>query len=255
MIDLHCHILPGLDDGPRDLRGALALAQAAFSDGITHCVATPHIHPGRYPNSLGIILGVYEKFRAALESEGVPLKLGVAAEIRLSENILEMVSRERVPYLGEWFGYKVILLELPYSHIPAGTDKLIRWLLKRRIRPMIAHPERNKDVIRDFGKIMPLALEGCLFQVTAGSLLGHFGETTQRCAIRFLERELVTVLATDAHHELRRPPTLTLGRKAAENVVGEQNAWKLVLGNPGKIAASQFSRTANAAPCTLLPNA
>jgi len=133
-----------------------------------------------------------------------------------------------------------LLLEMPHSHIPMGIEQLVRWLLKQNIRPMIAHPERNKDIIRDFNKVMPLARLGCLFQVTAGAVAGYFGEPAQGRARQLLEKELVTILATDAHHEERRPPVMEAGRRAAEAVVGESKSWELVRQNPGRIAASHF---------------
>ncbi|WP_160154370.1 tyrosine-protein phosphatase [Microbulbifer sp. ALW1] len=241
MIDLHCHILPGIDDGARDLDQALVLARAAVSDGITHTVATPHIHAGRFPNNLSTITKAFNQLRDALAAEGIPLQLGMAAEIRLSEEILNMVLLKQVPYLGEWEGDKVLLLELPHSHIPPGTEQLIRWLRKQKVRPMIAHPERNKDVMRDFNKVMPLVREGCLFQVTSGAVAGHFGEGAQERAVQLLEQDLVTILATDAHHEVRRPPVLNVGREAAAEIVGEEKSWQLVRDNPGKIAACHFA--------------
>ncbi|SEA33870.1 tyrosine-protein phosphatase [Microbulbifer marinus] len=240
MIDLHCHLLPGIDDGARDLDQALRLARMAVADGITHCVATPHIHPGRYENSLASITEVFTAFKTELERADIPLQLGMAAEIRLSEEILTMVAGRQVPFLGSWQGDRVLLLELPHSHIPPGVEQLIRWLQTQKIRPMIAHPERNKDVLRDFNKVLPLARLGCLFQVTAGAVAGDFGEGPMQRARQLLERELVTILATDAHHEVRRPPVLEKGRRAAEAVVGESKSWELVRQIPGRIAASHF---------------
>ncbi len=240
MIDLHCHLLPGIDDGARDLDQALRLARMAVAGGITHCVATPHIHPGRYTNSLSSISKVFTELKDELERAGIPLQLGMAAEIRLSEEILAMVARQQVPFLGSWEGDRVLLLELPHSHIPPGVEQLIRWLQKQKIRPMIAHPERNKDVLRDFNKVLPLARLGCLFQVTAGAVAGDFGEGSEKRARELLERDLVTILATDAHHEVRRPPVMEKGRRAAEAVVGESKSWELVRQNPGRIAASHF---------------
>ena len=240
MIDLHCHLLPGIDDGARDLDQALRLARMAVADGITHCVATPHIHPGRYDNTLASITATFTEFKQALADAQVPLQLGMAAEIRLSEEILVMVAQQQVPFLGKWEGGRVLLLELPHSHIPPGVEQLIRWLQKQNIRPMIAHPERNKDVLRDFNKVLPLAREGCLFQVTAGAVAGDFGEGPMQRAQELLQQGLVTILATDAHHEVRRPPVLEKGRRAAEIVVGESASWDLVRHNPGRIAASHF---------------
>ncbi|KUJ82428.1 capsular biosynthesis protein [Microbulbifer flavimaris] len=240
MIDLHCHLLPGIDDGARDLEQALLLARMAVDDGITHCVATPHIHPGRWDNTLASITETFVAFKAKLAEEGIPLQLGMAAEIRLSDEILAMVASGQVPFLGKWEGDRVLLLELPHSHIPPGTEQLIRWLLKQNIRPMIAHPERNKDILRDFNKVLPLARLGCLFQVTAGAVAGDFGQGPEQRAEELLQEDLVTILATDAHHEVRRPPVLDKGRRAAEAIVGESRAWDLVRHNPGRIAAGHF---------------
>ncbi|AOS97209.1 Tyrosine-protein phosphatase YwqE [Microbulbifer aggregans] len=241
MIDLHCHLLPGIDDGARDLDQALQLARMAVEDGITHCVATPHIHPGRWNNTRASIADVFHAFRDSLAQEGIPLQLGMAAEIRFSDEILTMVASKQVPFLGKWEGEPVLLLELPHSHIPAGAEQLIRWLQKQGVRPMIAHPERNKDILRDFSKVLPLVRQGCLLQVTAGAVAGDFGEGPQLRAQELLSEDMVTILATDAHHEERRPPVLARGRMAAEAVVGESRSWDLVRNNPGRIAASHFS--------------
>ncbi|GAA5525032.1 tyrosine-protein phosphatase YwqE [Microbulbifer aestuariivivens] len=240
MIDLHCHLLPGIDDGARDLHQALQLARMAVEDGITHCVATPHIHPGRWNNTLGSIAAVFQSFSDALARENIPLHLGMAAEVRFSDEILSMVASGQAPFLGKWLGDNVLLLELPHSHIPAGAEQLIRWLQKQGIRPMIAHPERNKDILRDFARVLPLVRAGCLLQVTAGAVAGDFGEGSQLRAKQLLEEDMVTILATDAHHEERRPPVLGRGRLAAEAVVGESRSWDLVRLNPGCIAASHF---------------
>jgi len=240
MIDLHCHLLPGIDDGARDIAQSLRLAQMAVADGITHCVATPHIHPGRFPNTLATITEAFVALKHALAEEGIPLQLGMAAEVRLSDEVLMMVAQKQVPFLGHWEGDQVLLLELPHSHIPPGVEQLIGWLLKQKIRPMIAHPERNKDILRDFNKVLPLARLGCLFQVTAGAVVGQFGEGAEQRAQQLLEQDLVTILATDAHHEERRPPMLDAGRRAAEVIVGESKAWELVRQNPARIAASHF---------------
>ena len=241
MIDLHSHILPGIDDGARDLEQSLRLARAMVEEGITHCVATPHIHPGRFPNTPQTITPAYRQLKEALVRHNIPLQLGVAAEIRLTDEILLMVAQKQVPYLGRWQGEKVLLLEMPHSHIPVGIEQLIRWLLKQGIRPMIAHPERNKDILRDFSKVQPLAKLGCLFQVTAGSVAGHFGEGAMQRSQQLLERDMVTILATDTHHEERRPPVLATGRRAAEALVGESKSWDLVLHHPKLIAAHHFT--------------
>ncbi|SHF23019.1 protein-tyrosine phosphatase [Microbulbifer donghaiensis] len=240
MIDLHCHLLHGIDDGAENIEQGIALARAAVDDGITHAVATPHIHAGRYQNSAASIANVHKEFCQVLERESIPLHLGFAAEVRLCAELPLLLIQDQVPFLGEWDGSKVLLLELPHSHIPPGIENFLKWLADRNIRAMIAHPERNKDIMRDFRKIEPLVRNECLFQVTATSLTGHFGEAAKLCSEKMVRRGFITVLATDSHHITRRPPNLNAGRRAAEQLVGESNSWELVWGNPQIIASCHF---------------
>ncbi|MBY6190719.1 capsular biosynthesis protein [Microbulbifer agarilyticus] len=236
MIDLHHHFLPGIDDGPRTFEHSMRLVRAAAANGITHIVATPHIHPGRYPNTVNSIGNAFRKFLDQLPAdEDLGVKFALAAEIRVSEDLINLVSSGQLPALGHWEGDPIILLEMPHSHIPAGITNLVGWLARQNIRAMIAHPERNKEILRDLGRIKPLVDVGCLFQVTAGALVGQFGMPAQVRAKQILKQGLVTVLATDAHHIIRRPPNLAEGRKAAEEIVGESLAWQLVRDNPEKI--------------------
>ncbi|MFA5913774.1 MAG: CpsB/CapC family capsule biosynthesis tyrosine phosphatase [Burkholderiales bacterium] len=232
MIDLHCHLLPGIDDGPETMEEALALAAHAVHSGIVRSVVTPHVHVGRYNNERASIATQVERFRIELESRNIPLQLEIGGEVRLGEEIIAMVLEERIPFLGERDGYRIMLLELPHSHVPVGSDKFVAWLLKQKIRPMIAHPERNKDVHEDINRITPLVSMGCWLQVTAGSVAGDFGEPSRKRAVQLLERGWVTVLASDAHNLAHRPPELEPGRRAAAAIVGEQESWKLVRDTP-----------------------
>ena len=241
MIDIHCHLLPGIDDGPDTLEQALVLARLAVENGITHAVLTPHIHPGRYENSAAVIQQACAKFRQVLHSEEIPLQLGYAAEVRLSPEVLQLVQQDDIPFYGELDGYRILLLELPHSHVPPGSDNLVRWLLDQNIRPLIAHPERNKGIMRNIDHITPFIELGCLFQVTAGAVAGLFGEAVQHCAEQLLEMGCVTVLASDAHNAEHRPPRLDHGRDAAARIVGEKQAHELVFERPRSIVASQFS--------------
>jgi protein-tyrosine phosphatase len=241
LIDLHCHLLPGIDDGPDTLVQALELAQLAVANGITHAVVTPHIHPGRYENDAASILQNVIGFRAAVEAEGIPLQLGFAGEVRLGVEVLEMVQNQDIPFYGEVDGEKIFLLELPHSHVPPGSDKLIQWLLDRKIRPIIAHPERNKDIMRKRDKIQPFVEMGCLFQLTAGSITGSFGEQALEAARDLLEMGCITIIASDAHNVEYRPPRLDHGRDAAAQIVGAQLAAEMVNQRPAALVAGQFT--------------
>lgn len=232
MIDLHCHLLPGIDDGPETMEEALALAAHAVQSGIVRAVVTPHVHVGRYDNELASIKANLERLRAELERRNIPLQLGLGSEVRLNEEIIDLVMEDRIPFIGERDGFRILLLELPHSHVPVGSDKLVGWLLKQKIRPMIAHPERNKDVHTDINRITPLVSMGCWLQVTAGSVTGNFGEPSRQRAVQLLERGWVTILASDAHNLEHRPPELEPGRRAAAMIIGEEESWKLVRDTP-----------------------
>lgn len=240
MIDIHCHLLPGIDDGAQDQETALAMMRLAIEDGIESMVFTPHIHQGRHENTRRSIDESLQAFQAVLDDAGITMKTAAAAEIRISPEIPAMVDKEQLPYLGENEGYRIFLLEFPHSHIPPGSEKLVDWLLAQNIRPMIVHPERNKDVIRDVGKIWPYVSAGCLLQLTAGSVAGAFGEPAQQRSLEMLEKGWVTVLASDAHNAQHRPPVLQAGREAAAAVVGEAESWRLVREYPWSIVESLF---------------
>jgi len=237
-------MLPGIDDGPSSLEEALAMARMAVGNGITHTVATPHIHPGRYENDIYSIAKALNRFKESLVEHQIPLNLMMAAEVRISPEILPMVSEGRIPFLGEYEGEQVILLEFPYSHILPGTDKMVDFLMKRNIRPMIVHPERNKDVLRRLDKLQPFIEAGCLVQVTAGAVAGGFGRPAQERVQQMLERGWVTILASDAHNIDHRPPILEEGRRAAALIVGEDAAWRLVKDTPWSIAGCLFDGVA-----------
>ncbi|MDM1717145.1 tyrosine-protein phosphatase [Thiopseudomonas alkaliphila] len=241
MIDLHSHLLPGIDDGAPDLATALQLAKVALADGITHMVCTPHIHPGRYDNTPHSIEQALAELRAGLAEQQLALQVSAAAEVRFGMELMLAVKQRQIPFLGLWQQRPVLLLEFPHGELPFGAERLTQWLLQQGIQPMIAHPERNKGLLRDPSKIKPLVQQGCLFQVTAGAVAGRFGQPAQDLAERFLAEGLVTILASDAHNLEHRPPVLSEGLAAASVLLGEAEAYKLVQDNPWQLAQSKFA--------------
>jgi protein-tyrosine phosphatase len=238
MIDVHCHLLPGIDDGPQTLDAALALAQIAVTSGIVKAILTPHILPRRYDNTLTGIREATLRFRDELRTRGIALELGYAAEVRIGPEIMALAEAQTLPLLGTIDGYGIVLLEFPDSHILPGSDKLAEWLLNRKIRPLIAHPERNKDVMRNLEAIAPFVHMGCWLQLTAGSLTSGFGPRCHERSRQLLERGWVHLVASDAHDMPGRTPELAPARAAAEDIVGEAESWRLVRERPGAIAAT-----------------
>ena len=235
MIDVHCHMLPNLDDGPANLETALEMARRAVADGIYYAVMTPHVVPGEHENDRARIRGAYNAFKRALNDAGIPLRIGMAAEVRLDLEIVPRLGRDEIPYLGWRDGEQVLLLEFPETHIPAGAPRFIERLLKRKIRPILAHPERNLDVLRNVESIAPFVSLGCYLQITAGSLIGSFGRGPRKRARQLLERDVLKVLASDAHDLGLREPALSAGVAAAAQVIGRPAAEDLVYRNPMSI--------------------
>lgn len=209
MIDIHCHFLPGIDDGPVTMDEAVELARTAVADGITFSMLTPHIHPGRWDNDAAGIRAAVATFSAAVREAAVPLEIGFAAEVRLTDLIFSQLEALQLPFLGEQDGYSLLLLEFPHSHLIPGSERFVQWLLQRGVRPVLAHPERNKAIMRDPALIEPFIEAGCLLQVTAASLTGRFGAPAEQVALQLLDADRISFVASDAHNLRARPPVLS----------------------------------------------
>lgn len=240
MIDLHCHLLPGIDDGAANLAASLDLARASVDSGITHAVCTPHIHFGYFNNDIDIIRSTHDIFASALVRENIPLKTHFAAEIRITPEITKLFANKTLPFLGYLDGMPVLLVELPHSHIPPGTEQLIAWLIANGVKPMIAHPERNRDVLSNFNKASWLKGRGVMFQITAGALTGTFGSRVQKCAHRMLEEGFGDIVATDAHNLHKRPPEMKGACDFISQEFDAEYANNLCKFNPWRMASCWF---------------
>ncbi|MCK9505378.1 MAG: capsular biosynthesis protein [Porticoccaceae bacterium] len=245
MIDLHCHLLPGIDDGSKNMENSLAMARVAVDDGITHAVMTPHIHPGRWDNTTAIIAEHSRQFTQALRQHNINLTIGFAAEVRLSDLIFQQLERGDIPFLGHLDGFQIMLLEFPHSHIIPGSEKLVAWLIRNNIRPVIAHPERNKEIMSAPERLQPFLDQGCFAQVTAGSLSGRFGENARRAALYFIDHNQADFIASDAHNLSSRPPAIAEAEAIVAARLGQEVARKLVFDTPWQLAASQFENAIN----------
>lgn len=202
MIDLHCHVLPGIDDGPKTIAGSLALARAAADAGIRTLVATPHVS-WHYQNDAETIGGLVAELRALLSAEGVELELRAGAEVamtRIDELEDDELARLRLGG-GEW-----LLLEPPFSPIVTGLEGIVQEVRRRGNRVLLAHPERCPAFHRDPRMLASLVRSGVLTSITAGSLVGRFGATVRRFALELVNDELVHNVASDAHDLAGRAP-------------------------------------------------
>lgn len=229
MIDLHCHLLPGTDDGAPDLDAALAMARMAVADGITTIACTPHIYPGMFENdSAGIHRGI-EQLRGHLAEADIPLRLSWGADAHASPDLLPRLKAGTVPSLH---GSRYFLLEPPHHVAPPQFDGFVFALLAAGYVPVITHPERLSWIEDHYPIFCNLSDKGVWMQITAGSLTGRFGKAARYWGERMLDEGRVDILATDAHHPQHRPPLLAEGREAAARWVGKAEATLLVETRP-----------------------
>ncbi len=201
MIDLHCHVLPGIDDGPATIDGSLALARAASAAGTRTLIATPHIS-ARYPNDPATIARLVAELNERLVAEAIAIDVRPGAEIALT-SALDM-EPEQLAELGLGGG-PWLLIEPPYAPA-AGVDSLVLDILRQGHRVVLAHPERCPAFHRDRAVLESLVRAGILTSVTAGSLVGRFGGHVRRFALALVRDGLVHNVASDAHDCSGRAP-------------------------------------------------
>ena len=231
MIDLHCHILSGIDDGPSTLDESIEMCRIAAADGITTIVATPHFRPGSY--ELNNIAEHIRILQNELDSQRIGLTILPGADV--------YVTPELPGYLGQYRELTIngsgryFLAELPHETIPAQWDQFLLSLRSRGIVPILTHPERNRWFLNHPDALVPFVMAGGLVQITAMSVTGGVGKDTRDYCSFLLSRNLVQVIATDAHSPDMRPPILSEALKAASDIIGGDAASRLVRDNPQAI--------------------
>lgn len=235
MIDLHSHILPGIDDGARTVEDTLAIAQNSLDAGVTHIMCTPHIHLGIFDNSIESITNAFMVAQKAITEANIPLKLSVACEVRICPEIIPLIQNNKLPFLGEWKNKKALLLELPHSHVPPGVENLIKWLIKHNIQPVIPHVERNRDVLAQYKKARYLYKLGCIFQVTAGAFVGRFGDEVEATSWQLLKDDMLCYAASDTHNVHKRPNDMSAAYDAVKERAGELAAESMFIKMPALI--------------------
>ena len=218
MIDLHCHVLAGIDDGPQTLDDSIALARAAARNGTRTIVATPHVS-WHYDNDAATIARLVEKTNAALAEAGVEVTVLAGAEVAITRAV-ELDPAELAALTlggGPW-----LLVEFPFTPIAEGLDSLVFELVERGHRIVLAHPERSPAFQRDPELLESLVRGGALTSLTAGSLVGRFGGAVRRFALELAEAELVHNVASDAHDAEGRGPGIAEElRKSGLEPLGE----------------------------------
>jgi protein-tyrosine phosphatase len=233
LIDIHCHVLPEVDDGPNSWEVSVEMCRMAAEDGITHVVATPHAN-SRYVYDRRYLVSVLDELRRRVGA-GVEFSLG--CDFHLSdENLERVLERPRQYTIGET---DYLLIELSNYSIPPQLADCFRRLGDRALTPILTHPERNPILQHTPQRILEFADQGCLIQVTASSLSGFWGERPETVSRWLLDRSGVHILASDAHDNKNRVPILSEARAVAEKIVGAEYASALVEENPGAIVRGE----------------
>lgn len=226
MIEIHYHLLYGVDDGPKNIEASLLLAEASIAEGVTHIVSTPHANTEyRFDPE------VNRKRLAELQARlGDRVSLALGCDFHLSEENIEVFDRDPRRYTIN--GGKYLLVEFSDFGIPRSITDVLRAMIASGTVPIITHPERNAFLANDFDRLAEWLRIGCLIQVTAGSLSGRFGSAATSVSHQLLKKKWVHLIASDAHGVKSRPPELAAAYKALEKRYGKETADRLCVHNP-----------------------
>jgi protein-tyrosine phosphatase len=225
MIDLHCHILPGLDDGPAEFEESLRMAKLAANDGITTIVATPHlleIRPRLVESYINQAAAAADQLNRLLKKEQLPLTVKLGFEAALSPELPELAAQFSAVTIEGLRKY--MLVELPSSQFPLYAEETFFRLQAQGICPIVAHPERNSALQREPEILESLVERGLLAQATASSFLGVSGRKAQRALENWCRKGYIQIVGSDAHSSDHRPPVLSSARKVLTQLVGKERA-------------------------------
>lgn len=234
LTDLHCHMLPGIDDGSRDLDESLAMARIAVQDGIATTVLTPHHLKGDYLNPADGVRHRCRELGVELARAGIALELLPGSELHLVPELPEAIQRGQALTIAD--RGKAVLVELPTFTIPVGSEILLAQILAQGLTPLIAHPERNLELRRAPERLADWIDMGCLGQATSHSLAGYFGRPIQQATEIMIRAGSIHVVASDAHHDQRRIPQMSIARAPLERVANAAVARLLLETYPADLA-------------------
>lgn len=232
MIDIHTHILPFVDDGAVDMETSIEMAHIAASEGIKYIFATPHYIENEGYNDKYKNKEILEQVNIELKKEDIDIEVILGNEVYITPNIIELIKKEEVSLLGD---SNYLLIELPMSQIPIYLEDIIYELKLKGIIPIIAHPERYREIKNDPNILKKYIELGAFAQLNLGSIMGDYGEDIEKTAKILLEHNMIHFLGTDAHSRTRRPPRAKDAIKVLEGIIGKERVNELIETNPMKI--------------------
>jgi protein-tyrosine phosphatase len=235
-VDIHCHVLPHIDDGASSWDEALAMARMAVEDGTSTIIATPHQLGSYAQNDAAAIRQKVSQINALLNQQKIPLTVLPGADVRIEAEMLDLLRAGKVLTLGDQ--KKHVLLELPHEmYLP--LEPVLEGLARLKLTGILSHPERNHGLLKNPELISGLVDAGCFMQVTAGSLTGTFGPQCQDLATEMVARQQVHFVATDAHGSRARRPLLRRAFDIVADIAGWEYAVDVCCGNPALVARGE----------------
>jgi len=233
MVDIHCHILPDVDDGSESWEMTAQMCRMAARDGITHIVATPHCD-GHYEYDREHFTDMLATLSEVADGR---LTFSIGCDFHLSPDNLEeaMVDPRRFA-IGDT---QYLMIEFDHHGIPANAGEQLMAVISRGMVPIITHPERNAYLMKKLDTVLRFVDEGCLVQVTANALTGFWGPKSKKAAEKLLQKRAVHIVASDAHDLKLRPPILSEARTRIATLVGADIAEALVMHNPAAVVSGQ----------------
>lgn len=243
IVDLHCHILPGVDDGSPDLGHSLNLAKDAVKDGVTHILATPHHLDNEYVNHAQDIVKAAADFQEQLDANGINLRVFPGQEVHINGDLPQKYD----DLLGIDANKHYMLLEFPHGNVPGYAKRLIFDLKKQGITPVICHPERNHEIQENLDLLYDFISDGALAQITATSYVGGFGSHVAEISKKLVEHNLVQIVASDAHTLKGRKFVLSEALNQIAEDFGEKKAMQFeknaeALINGQRVSAGEISK-------------
>lgn len=234
LIDIHSHILPGLDDGAQDLEVSLEMARAAAADGISKIIATPHVISDDFPNDREKIMEALYLFRQTLQQEKIPLEILPGGEYRLEADLPQRLKSGEIITLNDKGSY--LLVELPGTILPPFFEQVMYEIQLQGVTPIIAHPERNFVIMENPRIIKEMTDRGILAQITAASIIGDFGKDIKKSAWQLIKQGSAHFIASDSHYyKGRRSPKLSEAAAEIKKQLGEQAVLFFFHENPNCI--------------------
>ncbi|OCA87896.1 tyrosine protein phosphatase [Bacillus sp. FJAT-27225] len=224
MVDIHCHILPGVDDGAQTSEDAINMANAALKQGISTIIATPHHLNSHEVNPKQAIQEQLESLNRLFQQEKIDIKIVPGQEVRIHGELLKGIETGDIQPLGD---SNYILVEFPSSNVPHYTEKLFFDLQLKGYTPIIAHPERNQELIQRPEILYRLVKNGALSQITAASAVGKFGKKIKKFTMELLSSNLTHFLASDAHNTTNRGFMLVEAYSTIQSQLGTDMVYLL----------------------------